>query len=251
MPRWRLAPIAVVLLLATQAVAAETTIKVRTSSGREFEGVLDSRTNSEQLWLRWQIGQVELQRPILWERIVTADISGGPIEIAELQRRAEELSTPGRTTQLRQAPEVQRTAANLRPIVRSIRCTAWLANWDADADFDGLMVEIEALDADGIAIDVQGTVAAELITLESQPAYLGSTSGGRPAVSLGNWSQPWSAQRSVRLELQGRQPPGGGNLGRYALLKLKVTIPGSGVFEQQVDGFRLRPYTPVGNQMWR
>jgi hypothetical protein len=228
---------------------------VRLESGREFRGILDARTDDHHLWLRWRIGEVELQRPIVWQRIVQAELNGEAIDVDDLRARSTELATPGRVTQLRQGPaeQVPAVATSVIPaVIRSIRCNAYLANWDADAEFDGLSVEIEAVDQFGNSVSAVGTIQAELVTLDYQPAYLGSTSGGRQPTSLGQWSRPWDSQHgAVQLELQGRVPQREGRLDRYALLKIRVTIPGSGVFEQQLDGLRMRPFTPVQNSIWR
>jgi hypothetical protein len=242
------------LLLPVGVHAAEATVAVQLTSGRSFTGTLDSRTDDQRLWLRWRIGDVELQRPIGWERIEKAELNGDAIELAELQARAADLATPGRITPLRTLPDNDRSRPEPRPaapIVHSVRCDAWLANWDADANFDGLLVQIEAQDQNGQTLLVQGTVEAELVTIDYQPAYLNSTSGGRVPTSLGRWTQLWDSRQNLRLELQGRDPQRDGSLSRYGLLKVRVTIPGSGVFEQQLDGLRMRPFMPVQNSLWR
>jgi len=238
------------------ATAADALVHVELSSGREFTGILDARTNDQQLWLRWRVGEVELQRPIAWDRITAAQLQGEAIDVVDLKKRAEDLATPGRTVvernSFRSDPEKsQLPATSVRP-VRSIRCDAWLANWDADAEFDGLILNIETLDQDGIAVPATGTVEAELITIDYVLGYQASTSGGRIPVTLGRWSQPWeSARRYVQLEFQARPPQLEPRLDRYAVLKVRVTIPGHGVFEQELDGIRTRPFTPVKNALWR
>jgi hypothetical protein len=240
------------LLWSSHVQADDAQVSVQLAGGREFAGALDARTDDEKLWLRWTVGEVQLQRPIAWERIQSVELNGAPIEVKELRVQAARLATPGLTTQLRRAsPNAPpRSSLAVSPVVRSIQCDAWLANWDSDAAFDGLALEIVALDEFGEAVPAQGTVQAELTTIDYQPAYLNSSSGGRVPTSLGRWSQRWSAQR-LRLELQGRDPQRDGSLSRYAVLTVRVTIPGSGVFEQQIDGLRMRPFTPVQNALWR
>jgi hypothetical protein len=240
------------LLSTSHLPADDAKVSARLVSGREFAGVLDSRTDDEKLWLRWTVGEVELQRPIAWERIESVELNGEPIDRKDLQERVAKLATPGRATQLRRAS----TAAPgpslaILPAVRSIHCDAFLANWDADAAFDGLVLEIAALDEFGQVVAAQGTAEAELTTIDYQPAYLNSSSGGRVPTSLGHWSQGWNAPQKLRLELQARDPQRDGSLGRYVVLKVRVAIPGSGVFEQQIDGLRMRPFTPVQNAQWR
>lgn len=163
---------------------------------------------------------------------------------------AAELATPAATDPIfRPAAPVAPSTIEPAPCVATIRCDAWLANWDADAEFDGFLVDIAALDSRGRTLDVQGTVQAELIGVDYQPGYLNSSSpGGRVPIELSRWSQPWEKQRRyVQLEYQTRDPQRDGNLSRYAMLKVRLTIPGHGVFEQQLDGLRTRPFSPVGN----
>lgn len=240
------------LLWSSHVQAGDAKVSVQLDSGREFAGVLDSRTDNEKLWLRWTVGDVQLQRPIAWERIKSVERDGVPIEVKELQEQAAKIATPGRTTRLRRASTdaLPRRTLAVSPVVRSIQCDAWLANWDSDAAFDGLVLEIVALDELGESVAAQGTVEAELATIDYQPAYLNSSSGGRAATSLGRWSQNWHTQK-LCLELQGRDPQRESNLSRYAVLTVRVTIPGSGVFEQRIDGLRMRPFTPVQNALWR
>lgn len=240
---------------ALSAQASDATVRVQVASGRTFHGIIDARTNGESLWLRSQVGEVQLQRPIAWERIVEAELNGEAIDIDELKSQSLNLGTLGRVAQLRTvtAESVSRPTqvSHSAGAVKSIRCNAWLANWDVDAEFDGLAVEIAAYDEFGRPMAAQGTVEAELISIDYQPGYLASTSGGRAPVSLGHWSQSWQSEQTLRLELQGRQPQHDGSLDRYALLRVRVTIPGSGVFERQIDGMRMRPFTPIGVMLWR
>lgn len=86
MPRWLLG--CVLLLTSTVfARADEAIVRVELASGRSFQGAIDSRTTREQLWLRFRVGSVQLQRPIVWSRIESAQLNGEPIEIEELQAR--------------------------------------------------------------------------------------------------------------------------------------------------------------------
>jgi hypothetical protein len=245
--------IAALVFSAVRLQAAETQVTVHLTSGRMLTGTLDSRTDKDRLWLRWQVGEVELQRPIAWERIASAQVESEAMEVQALKEQAARLATPGRQPQLRQASTNVPSTRNptIPAVVHSIQCDAWLANWDADSLLDGLILEVVALDQFGNAIAAQGTVEADLMTIDYQPAYLNSSSGGRVPTSLGHWNQRWDSHERNRLELLGRDPQRDRNLDRYALLKVKISIPGSGVFEQQIDGLRTRPFTPVQNLLWR
>jgi hypothetical protein len=49
----------------------------------------------------------------------------------------------------------------------------------------------------------------------------------------------------VRLPFRWPHPEFDSSLSRYALVKLRIGVPGSGVFERTFDGVRLRPWSPT------
>jgi hypothetical protein len=233
---------------------AETLVRLELSSGRIVQGVVDSRTDDDQLWLRNRVGTAELQRGIAWNEIKSGTLAGEAVTPAELKLHATMFATDGQSLSL------PRRATTTLPVskptfvapIESIACDAWLANWDRDALSDGLVLQVAAFDRDGNSVPFQGTIEAELLTIDYLPGYLASTSGGRVPTVLGRWSQPWKPEtRSLRLAYQGRHPQLDGQLDRYAQLRVRMAIPGHGVFEQDLDGLRTRPFTPVQNALRR
>ena len=51
-------------------------MSVSVASGRTFRGIVDPRTDSQQLWIRCVYGQAVVLRPVSWERICLRPIEG-------------------------------------------------------------------------------------------------------------------------------------------------------------------------------
>jgi hypothetical protein len=54
-------------------------IVVHLISGRTMTAKIDSRTDTGQLWLRWESPGAEVLRPIQWQRVTSAEINGNSI----------------------------------------------------------------------------------------------------------------------------------------------------------------------------
>jgi hypothetical protein len=240
----------------TPCWAGDTLVEVELADGRTFAGILDARTSNHSLWLRWRTGRAELQRNFFWHELQSITLAGASLTVEQLREHASELATEG----LRREPRLVQNAgvsnsqqaivvsplAAAPPRIATIDCEAWVGQWDADALLDGIALQITAYDPEGQAVPFEGTVAAELVAIEYQPGYQASTRGGRVPVALGRWSQPWhTATTHLRLPYQQREPERDGALGRYGHLRVRVSIPGQGVFEREITALRLRPFAPV------
>jgi hypothetical protein len=80
--------------------AEDRLLTVRLASGREFTAHVDARTD-EKLWLRFSSGRGQLFRPIAWDRVVSAQLDGKPVEIRvacyctrEVRRSRQEILPP-------------------------------------------------------------------------------------------------------------------------------------------------------------
>jgi hypothetical protein len=236
--------------------AGDTLVEVELADGRTFAGILDARTSNHSLWLRWRTGRAELQRNFFWHELQSLTLAGASLTAEQLQERAPELATQG----LGREPRSMQNAgigkshtyipasslAAAPPRIATIDCEGWVGQWDADALLDGIALQITAYDREGQAVPFAGTVAAELVATEYQPGYQASTRGGRVPVALGRWSLPWHTDTThLQLPYPQREPEREGALGRYGQLRIRVSIPGQGVFEREITALRLRPFTPV------
>lgn len=265
--------VGVALVVAENAHTAEVTITV--ADGRRFTAEIDPRSNAARLWLRFGTAQTTIQRPIEWSAVVRVRRDGVELTGEELKREiatATKASPPAAIPKSLVEPFTpkQETAnvgglrlwrvpgANslppLEPIapVRSLAVDAYLANWDADVESDGLVVNFAALDDYGDSVPIDGSLEVELVG-ERQPPY----SRGNAFPVLGRWTQQVtsadgtspSGYTRVRLPFQAFDPEYVNSLPWFALAHVRLIVPGQGTFEASVDAVRLRGFTPVRDRM--
>jgi hypothetical protein len=135
--------------------------------------------------------------------------------------------------------------------VTSIAVDALLANWDADVEADGLMIYLQPLDAWQQLTAASGTLEVELYTLHARAFHHAPFSGGRTVEPIVRWAQAVNVNdfttrgALIRLPFQAAHPEFDDSLGAYGLVHIKFSVPGSGVFEQSIDGVRIRPWAPL------
>jgi hypothetical protein len=245
-----------------QATAqSPTKVTVESTSGRAWEGFVDTRSTDVQLVLRFERGGAILWRSIPWQEIRSSNLLGEELTAAELRRRVPTLATAAKSRAerarlklLQPAPAVETTQPETPlppPRIMSISCDALLANWDADVEADGLVIYLQPLDAwQGIA-PVSGTLEVELYTLQARTFHHAPYSGGRSVEPIVRWSQAVNLSdyttrgAQIKLPFQAAHPEFDDTLGAYGLVHIKFSVPGSGVFEQSIDGVRIRPWSPV------
>lgn len=243
--------------------AAEVTITV--ADGRSFTAEIDSRSDAQRLWLRFGTGRTTIQRPIEWPAIVGVRMNGAESTVAELKRTivaaekplpqpvAAQPAPPHGGLRLWRVPGAEMNAkSELAAPIRSLAVDVYLANWDADVESDGIVVNFAALDDFGDAVPIDGTLEVELIG-ERQPPY--SRGNGFPV--LGRWTQAVAANdgaspsgyRRVRLPFQAYHPDYWNSLPWFALAHVRLVVPGQGTFEASIDAVRLRGFTPVRDRI--
>lgn len=252
------------------ANAADDSLTVTVQSGRTFRGLLDAKTDAQRLWIRSGRDGVTIERPIAWTSVREASRSGTAVAqdllIAEAVRlrAARSVAEPVFVTKLPPVaakPTADR-AAGLQlwrvakePVtfsdapdatVRWIEIDAYLANWDADVEADGLVLDLEALNAAGETIPADGTLTVELFGERVPPL-----SRGNAFPMLGNWTRQVTAADfgrgtlRLRLDFQGVHPDFNTVAGRFALAHVRFSVPGQGTFEASKDGLTLQGFSPV------
>jgi hypothetical protein len=247
---------------------------VQTSSGRQFQGDLDPRSDPDRLWLRYASRGVVLRRPIAWDQIAGIQRSGvwhDPVEFrrrisakrshlvsAARQRQNEESELP----QLSQPIDVELVPPpaeslfrleqwNPLPLpVRSIHADVYVANWDAGVEIDGLVVHLYALADDGAVIPVEGTLEATLVGRR-----LASRQHTEQFPEIGQWTRYvrpehlGPAGAVYRLEFQAAHPDFDFTLGAQGALHLRLVVPGQGTLETTAAMVRIRPYSSLRDQL--
>lgn len=253
--------VAVSLFKAAQCQAADAELIVELTSGRQFRGTLDAASTNADLVLRSGAGGMTIRRPIRWERIERATLDGQPVEIAALQQLAAEMPQPARPTLPPRQPlssiQPPTEPQPPPPAVVSIAFDARIANWDADVETDGLLLDLYPLAADGFLAPAGGTVEIELFASQRRELHHAPLSGGDTLELVERWSRPIDAAdfttRGVRLKLPfGAVHPEFDSAWLahyYGLVHVRFAAPGHGVFEASQDAIRIRPYAPLRDRL--
>jgi len=257
---------AVVVATASQSTAEPVTVGVR--SGRRFTAEIDLRSNADKLWLRFSKETSSILRPIEWSSIT--EIRRGEETLSIEQVRTDAIAANAALPPKPKMPLAKRAVEggpsrgsfqtwNIRPTsaeepveprqpVRSISFDAYLANWDADVEADGLYLSLSALDGTGFTTPVDGTLEVELIGDRRPPLTRGNA-----FPVLGRWSRQVTAAEMensggyyrTRLEFQALDPEYNLWINTHSLVHVRFSVPGDGAFEASVDGVRMRGFTPV------
>src|SRR5581483_5174319 len=191
---WSCLTIVGVPAIGTFVCAAEPQVVVHVASGRQFEGVIDGTSGNEQLVLRMEHTGITIRRPIRWERVTGASVDGQPVEVATLRARVQgsgfrvqESGISGQKLSPRKIemrgntsspPATDETNPVELPRVTMVTFDAAVANWDADVETDGLLIDVVPLDIDRRLVPVSGTLEVELYAPQRRTLDLAPQSGG-------------------------------------------------------------------------
>jgi hypothetical protein len=271
-------------------------ISLRLGSGRLIVGETSPRTNAAKLWLVQRAGSAQLSRPIAWEKIIAVEFRSqsltgrqlrdllvetkvAGVGLASLQHGEDATTSAPNTAEdpfrddpphveelPLQTPESAGSPNNgeaiiviepLVPPVESVRIDAHLANWDADVEVDGLVVQVVPVDRFGQVAPVRGTLQVELFGIRHIAFQDAPSKRGRSYERLGSWTQLIAPEYihsdggSFKLPFQAAQPEFDTRIGLHGLLHARFAVPGAGVFETSLDSIRLRPFAPLRDSLER
>jgi hypothetical protein len=236
--------------------AEDRLLSVKLASGREFTAHVDKRTD-ELLWLRFSSGGGDILRPIAWERVVAARLDGETVELNDLRAVCAEVKSGAPPHETVPTPiAVVQELPLAAPAVASIRIDAWLANWDADVETDGICMQVTPVDENGQLVPVSGTAEIELFAARQRKYHEAPQSGGWMTELAQRWSETVKPEEIgpsgivLRLPFAAVHPEFSSGVDNFGLVHVRLTVPGSGVFEQSLDGVRLRNWSPVRNGMY-
>lgn len=236
-------------LYCASASAAE--IAVSLESGRTLTGTVSAKTDDDQLWLAAGSGGLKMLRPIDWDRIVSAKVDGEPVTIEQLRQVQVDLIEPDVRIRSEVIARPVRQASfeeeSYEPRLMSLDVNATLENWDYDIIADGLVLTIDARDQYGRTFDLQGQYEAELYGLKRYDFYTVPSQRGVVSTRIGRWGGKLDSSdgtNSVRLRYQGQNPETDDSFAPNGLLKVRIVVPGQGVFERKADWVRIRTWSP-------
>ncbi len=242
----------------SQLHAGDRMLTVRLASGRDFTASVDARTD-EMLWLRFSSGGGHILRPIAWERVVAAQLDGQDVEMKELRGLCARVKSDAPAKEILPPAVVVANAPPplVVPAIASIRIDAWLANWDADVETDGICVQLQPRDENGDLVAVSGTGEVELFAARQRKYHEAPQSGGWMTELVQRWTERVDAPQIGpsgilwRLPFAAVHPEFSSGVDDWGLVHVRLVVPGSGVFEQSLDGVRLRNWSPVRDGTFR
>jgi hypothetical protein len=251
--------------------ADEPILTVKVTSGRHFQGVVDAHSTEDHLVLRSDANGITIRRPIRWERIARGSLAGSSVALAQIEKLARDARVRQQETgDRRQGGNVKKI--EMRDVVSpmptadteaamvvtpprqaaAVGFDALVANWDADVETDGLVLDIAPLDASGYLIPADGTLQVELFAPRRVMLHNAPHTGGDTMELVERWTQSLSAADCglagwrVRLPFGTVHPDFDINrlASSYGLVHVQLVLPGHGVFEDSRDGVRIRPWAP-------
>lgn len=278
MPTYLQSVVAAVSLCAfTQPCAADRFVIVELNDGRYVSGDIDSNTTKNSLILRSTTPSIVMRSSFAWDRVVKArhgDRVYTPIgfqKFAERLRDREQkkpktprnsqplgsvssLNGPAFTTLKSTRPSRPElpTPGRRSPDVAFLRVEASVANWDADAEADGIMIHVFPYSIDGHVLQVHGTLEVKLIGKSLNQATQDWKRDLFP--KIGEWSHQvrqqdfhrWGAV--YRLPFQKIHPEHELEIESTALLNARLSIPGTGTFSASDANVVLRPYSRLRDE---
>jgi hypothetical protein len=136
------------------------------------------------------------------------------------------------------------------PIVQQIHVDAYVSNWDADPEVDGLVVHLFAYTWDGVLLPVAGTLEATLIGRR-----LASRQHTEQFPDIGVWTKSvlvphWGPAGAIyRLPFEQLHPDFDFSLLSQGALNVRLIVPGQGNFEATAAMVRIRPYSSLRDQL--
>lgn len=263
-----------VLACTSSQAQAPVSATIETTTGRRWEGFVDAKSTADELVLRFEKGSAVLWRPIPWQEVLSAKIDGKSLAVIELQATYRGLATAAKSKAERAKlnrpsapPNGSASPSDLlphapadQPLERAplipsrviyISCDALLANWDGDVEADGLVIHLQPVDQFQNLAVATGTLEVELFTLQARAFHHAPQNRGRSVEPILRWAQSVNVidytnrGAVIRLPFQAAHPEFDDSLGAYGLVHVKFSVPGSGVFEQSIDGVRIRPWSPI------
>ena len=258
------------LVLSSTARGAEPVLTLQLASGRAFAGAIDSQSSDETLVLRSSGSGMTIRRPIRWERIVSATLDGKSATIDELRALAKEApalpdprlptpdSQPAQGTGDQTGDRVQEAIVPMPFVpVTTINFDVRIANWDADVETDGLVLDLMPIDADGYVAPVSGMAEIELFAPQRRVFHHAPLSGGDTLERVERWTPAIHAADFTASGLRLKLPFGAVHpefdtdwlASPYGLVHVRLAAPGHGTFDASQDGIRIRPWAPNRDQL--
>lgn len=140
--------------------------------------------------------------------------------------------------------------------VTSLAIDAWTANWDADVEVDGLIVEVAPSDAEGLLVPVWGTLEVRLFAQRraggKHPEPFDMRQRWTERVRPSDFGRGAAAARyRLAFAPSASNPEFDGAVARYGAVVVELSVPGQGTYTATASTVRLRPPSPVRDALER
>lgn len=231
------------------------------ADGRMLVGEVDPRTNEDRLWLRSSSPSFVVATSAAWEHIETVNADGMRLPVEEFAKRVDEFrpkeeepnvlpvaasATPPNVATPVSRPIPQHNAATR---VVSLDVEARVANWDQDAETDGVEIRVFPRNTFGELVPASGQITATLIGRNQFP-----TRDHKAFPQIGQWSlqadtSDFGPYGGVyRLPFRGRHPDQDRSLVQYGLVEVSFYVAGQGRFTSDATIY-LQTFNPVRRDM--
>lgn len=265
-----------------------TAVTVYMLNGKLTKGLVDAETDDVHLVIRRESPNVLLRTRVPWMSVSIVTAGESVLSVEQMKSQIPQLSSIGPKSAAERISFVTSSdqswipgpvaagssrgeivpvmASDLSGIgnparsVKSLQLITRLANWDNDAEIDGLLVEIRPLDQFGQLVTVNGQLNLKLMGISR-------TLGGhaQPGLSpvefpeLATWTQAvhkadFMPEGAIyRLEFRNFRPERDLSIDPVGTISARLVVPGTGTFAANEGLTVLRPYSPTRDfhQMFR
>lgn len=246
-------------------------VRLKLTDGRILAGTVNERTSESELWLHFHHPNLQMSAAFRWDQVESAMYFGRTLTPEELYRLSQQLKTAAPPP----PPFHPRHGAELGPLydyrpwhglrsphhvlpralpgirgnlnhdyrgphsgqrrVVSLQAIARLAQWDADAEIDGLELRVQPIASDGRLIPVRGTISASMHAA-TRPRY----ENERASEELERWNQSIDVTdfgpdgAIVRLPFRRRWPDRDLQTSNNGRVQVRLGVPGEGSFDAYI-----------------
>jgi hypothetical protein len=230
--------------------------------GRVLTGEVDARTDEEHLWLRTSSKSFVLATSVEWTQVKAVRAAGKQLTRDDFGKRVDEFkSEPPEDHLAERKPAVlehgttiverEHARRNAATRVTTLDVEAHLANWDRDAEIDGVEIRIAPRNVFGEIVPVSGQLLAALVGRNQLAPH------DRAAYPrLGRWSLRTDTNdfghygAIYRMPFRTSHPDEFLSIEPHGLIDATLFVFGQGRFEADAT-IHLRRFNPVRDDMRR
>ncbi|MDB5340272.1 MAG: hypothetical protein JWN70_5891 [Planctomycetaceae bacterium] len=268
----RLALLLILGLALSSATFAGEKVVIHLINGRTITGVIDSHTNDRELWVHSTDLAIAVYSSVRWTEVASADVdqkSLSPQEIYHLAQRSN-VQIPAKTFLLPSPANSSSVPTKLGPHVNDLEILPTLANWDADAEPDGLEVRLTTTANNPavsglVTIRLMGQRLGTTERLESRRQLGFYTNGGSVReyaprhgysryVEINRWTERLQARNWVdsryvlRLPFRNVHPEHDLDIAVDGQVDAHLNVQGQRVYNAS-SPIRLRTYSPLREEL--